>query len=68
MSQYHLSALAALDLADIADYTTDVWGAKQATDLALKHCSRVPLDKGEGFVKRRLILGGAAASHELPRG
>lgn len=30
VSQYQLSTLAALDLADIADYTTDVWGAKQA--------------------------------------
>ncbi|MHB1960658.1 MAG: type II toxin-antitoxin system RelE/ParE family toxin [Acidobacteriaceae bacterium] len=30
MSRYRLSALAELDLADIADYTTDVWGAKQA--------------------------------------
>ena len=30
MSRYRLSVLAELDLADIADYTTDVWGAKQA--------------------------------------
>lgn len=30
MSRYRLSALAELDLADIADYTTDVWGARQA--------------------------------------
>lgn len=30
MSEYRLSALAELDLADIADYTTDVWGATQA--------------------------------------
>lgn len=30
MSKYHLSALAEIDLADIADYTTDVWGGKQA--------------------------------------
>lgn len=30
MSEYHLSALAEIDLADIADYTTDVWGGKQA--------------------------------------
>ena len=30
MSQYRLSVLAELDLADIADYTTDLWGAKQA--------------------------------------
>ncbi len=30
MSGYRLSALAELDLADIADYTTDVWGATQA--------------------------------------
>lgn len=30
MSRYRLSVLAELDLADIADYTTDVWGGKQA--------------------------------------
>jgi toxin ParE1/3/4 len=30
VNEYRLSALAELDLADIADYTTDVWGAKQA--------------------------------------
>ena len=30
MSRYRLSAMAERDLADIADYTTDVWGAKQA--------------------------------------
>lgn len=30
MSEYRLSSLAELDLADIADYTTDVWGANQA--------------------------------------
>jgi toxin ParE1/3/4 len=27
---YQLSVLAELDLADIADYTTDVWGGQQA--------------------------------------
>lgn len=30
MSRYRLSVLAELDLADIADYTTDVWGGKHA--------------------------------------
>ena len=30
MSRYRLSTLAELDLADIADYTIDVWGAQQA--------------------------------------
>ena len=30
MSPYRLSILAELDLADIADYTTDMWGGKQA--------------------------------------
>lgn len=30
MNEYHLSVLAELDLADIVDYTTDLWGAKQA--------------------------------------
>jgi toxin ParE1/3/4 len=30
VSGYRLSSLAALDLADIADYTTDVWGEEQA--------------------------------------
>jgi toxin ParE1/3/4 len=30
VSKYQLSNLAELDLADIADYTTDVWGAQQA--------------------------------------
>ena len=30
MSEYHLSALAELDLADIVDYTVDVWGEEQA--------------------------------------
>jgi len=30
LSGYRLSALAELDLADIADYATDTWGAKQA--------------------------------------
>lgn len=30
MSRYRLSAMAETDLAEIADYTTDVWGAKQA--------------------------------------
>lgn len=30
MSAYRLSILAELDLADIADYTTDVWGVEQA--------------------------------------
>lgn len=30
MIRYRLSTLAELDLAEIADYTTDVWGADQA--------------------------------------
>jgi toxin ParE1/3/4 len=30
VSGYRLSALAELDLAEIADYTFDMWGAKQA--------------------------------------
>lgn len=30
MSQYRLSALAELDLTEITDYTSDVWGANQA--------------------------------------
>jgi len=30
LREYRLSGLAELDLADIADYTTDTWGAKQA--------------------------------------
>lgn len=30
MSRYRLSVLAELDLADIVDYTADVWGGKQA--------------------------------------
>jgi toxin ParE1/3/4 len=30
LSKYRLSVLAEVDLADIADYTTDVWGSKQA--------------------------------------
>jgi toxin ParE1/3/4 len=30
VSEYRLSALAELDLEDISDYTTDVWGQRQA--------------------------------------
>jgi toxin ParE1/3/4 len=30
LSRYRLSVLAELDLTDIVDYTTDVWGGKQA--------------------------------------
>lgn len=30
MSRYRLSVLAELDLADIVDYTVDVWGGRQA--------------------------------------
>lgn len=30
MSRYRLSVLAELDLADIVDYTNDMWGGKQA--------------------------------------
>jgi toxin ParE1/3/4 len=30
VSEYRLSALAELDLQDISDYTTDVWGPRQA--------------------------------------
>jgi toxin ParE1/3/4 len=30
VNEYHLSVLAELDLADIADYTVHIWGKKQA--------------------------------------
>jgi toxin ParE1/3/4 len=30
VNEYRLSVLAELDLADIADYTVDIWGEKQA--------------------------------------
>ncbi len=51
MSEYSLSPLAELDLDDIAEYTTDIWGPKQAVKYinALFLCfDRITHDPGLG--------------------